>query len=85
MKRRHLPPVLFLLALSLRSLSFRRHLFLPRAPSPLAADALLRRLAATDAGGDQVLSEAAALLANASVASFPSIGNHHRLLYLRLP
>ncbi|CAN6344429.1 unnamed protein product [Urochloa humidicola] len=87
MKRRHLPPVLFLLALSLLSLSlsFRRHLFLPRAPSPLAADALLRRLAATDAGGDQVLSEAAALLANASVASFPSIGNHHRLLYLRLP
>jgi len=85
MKRRHLPPVLFLLALSLLSLSFRRHLFLPRGPSPYAADALLRRLAATDVGGDQVLAEAAALFANASVSSFPSIGNHHRLLYLRLP
>ncbi|CAL4904194.1 unnamed protein product [Urochloa decumbens] len=85
MKRRHLPPVLFLLALSLLSLSFRRHLFLPRGPSAYAAGALLRRLAAADAGGDQVLAEAAALLANASVSSFPSIGNHHRLLYLRLP
>ncbi|KAJ1274287.1 hypothetical protein BS78_05G051300 [Paspalum vaginatum] len=88
MKRRHVPPVLFLLALSLLSLSFRRHLLLPRGgPSPRAAgDALLRRLAAADAAGDQiVLAEAAALLANASIQTFPSIGNHHRLLYLRLP
>ncbi|WVZ54394.1 hypothetical protein U9M48_005199 [Paspalum notatum var. saurae] len=89
MKRRHVPPVLFLLALSLLSLSFRRHLFLPRGPSPPRAageDALLRRLAAADAAGDQILlAEAAALLANASIQTFPSIGNHHRLLYLRLP
>ncbi|CAL4995523.1 unnamed protein product [Urochloa decumbens] len=94
MKRRHLPPVLvalLLLALSLLSLSSRdrRHLFLPRAPpsqhSPASGDALLRRLAATDAGGNQILAEAAALLANASVYSFPSIGNRYRLLYLRLP
>ncbi|PUZ43820.1 hypothetical protein GQ55_8G038000 [Panicum hallii var. hallii] len=88
MKRRHLPPVLVLLLLSLLALPYRRHLFLPRGPSQYYAsgdDALLRRLAASDAGGDQVLSEAAALLANASVTSFPSIGNRYRLLYLRLP
>ncbi|OEL31783.1 Sialyltransferase-like protein 2 [Dichanthelium oligosanthes] len=85
MKRRHLPPVLLLLALSLLSLSFRRHLLLPRGPSQFANDALLRRLAAADVGGGQVLSEAAALLANGSVSTFPGIGNHHRLLYLRLP
>ncbi|KAF8706571.1 hypothetical protein HU200_030854 [Digitaria exilis] len=85
MKRRHLPPVLLLLALSLLSVSFRRHLFLPQGPSQYAADdGLLRRLAAIDVGGDQVLAEAAALLANASVSSYPSLGNHHRLLYLRL-
>ncbi|KAG2555839.1 sialyltransferase-like protein 2 isoform X2 [Panicum virgatum] len=89
MKRRHhLLPVLVLLALSLLALPYRRHLFLPRGPSQYpagGADELLRRLAASDAGGDQVLSEAAALLANASVISFPSIGNRYRLLYLRLP
>ncbi|XP_062203209.1 sialyltransferase-like protein 2 isoform X2 [Phragmites australis] len=85
MKRRHLPPVLFLLVLSLLSLSFRRHLFLPGGPSQSAGDALLRRLAATDVGGDKILFEAAALFANASISSFPSLGNHHRLLYLRLP
>ncbi|RCV37073.1 hypothetical protein SETIT_8G033700v2 [Setaria italica] len=88
MKRRHLPPVLvLLLALSLLSLPFRRRLFLPRGPSQYYAggDALLRRLAAADAGGDQVRAEAAALVANASVSSFPSIGNRYRLLYLRLP
>jgi hypothetical protein len=90
MKRRHLPPVLLLLllALSLLSLSFRRHLLLPRgggALSPHGADALLRRLAATDVDGDQVVADAAALLANGSVSSFPSVGNRHRFLYLRLP
>ncbi|CAD6265234.1 unnamed protein product [Miscanthus lutarioriparius] len=86
MKRRHLPPVLLLLlTLSLLSLSFRRHMFLPRGPSPYAAAALLRWLATTDVDGDQVVAEAAALFANASVSSFPSLGNHHRILYLRLP
>jgi len=89
MKRRRLPPVLFLLALALLSLAFRRYLSLPL---PIGAsrfaggsDALLRRLAAIDVGGDQILAEAAALLANASVSTFPSLGNHHRLLYLRVP
>ncbi|XP_062197724.1 sialyltransferase-like protein 2 [Phragmites australis] len=85
MKRRHLPPVLVLLVLSFLSLSFRRHLFLPQSPSHSAGDLLLRRLAATDVGGEQLLAEAAALFANASISSFPSLGNHHRLLYLRLP
>lgn len=90
MKRRRLPPVLFLLALALLSLAFRRHLSLPLGVPQFAAggvsgDALLRLLAATDVGGDQILAEAAALLANASVSTFPSIGNHHRLLYLRVP
>jgi hypothetical protein len=90
MKRRHLPPALvLLLALALLSLSFRRRLLLPRGPSQQyhagGGDALLRRLADADAGGDQILAEAAALLANASVSSFPSIGNRYRLLYLRLP
>nr|CAB3489105.1 unnamed protein product [Digitaria exilis] len=91
MKPRHLPPVLTLVVLSFLSLSFRnrRLLLLPRGPSPYAAgesgDALLRHLAAADAGGDQVLADAAALLANASVTSLPSIGNRYRLLYLRLP
>ncbi|XP_034606616.1 sialyltransferase-like protein 2 [Setaria viridis] len=98
MKLRHLPPVLFLLvtALSLPSFSFRRNLFLPRDPSPsqqhhAGDDALLRRLAAVDAGADQVLAEAAAMLANASITSSThhhssSLGNgHHRLLTLRLP
>ncbi|KAL6906094.1 hypothetical protein ACP4OV_003695 [Aristida adscensionis] len=91
MKRRHLPPVFLLLALLF--LSLRRHaLLLPQAPPGAAADAgggdpdlPLRRLAATDAGGAQLLAEAATLLANATVLSFPSIGNHHRLLYLRIP
>ncbi|CAD6254785.1 unnamed protein product [Miscanthus lutarioriparius] len=88
MKRRRLPSVLFLLALALLSLAFRRYL----SPLPIGAsrfaggsDALLRRLAAIDVGGDQILAEAAALLANASVSTFPSLGNHHRLLYLRVP
>ncbi|KAG2560097.1 sialyltransferase-like protein 2 [Panicum virgatum] len=93
MKRRHLPPVLVLLALSLLAIPYRRRLLLPRGPSQHHAggggggggDALLRRLAAADAGGDQVLAEAAALLANASVTSFPSIASRYRLLYLRLP
>ncbi|KAK3118407.1 hypothetical protein QOZ80_9BG0698600 [Eleusine coracana subsp. coracana] len=85
MKRRHLPPVLLLLLFFL-SLSFRRCLLLYQTPSPsAAADQLLRRLAAVDVGGDQLLSDAAALLANASISTFPSLGNHHRLLYLRLP
>ncbi|OEL30541.1 Sialyltransferase-like protein 2 [Dichanthelium oligosanthes] len=97
MKRRHLPPALVLLLLLLTllslSLSSRRHLpFLPRGPSSqsqqhaaAAGDALLRRLATADPGGDQVLAEAAALLANASVVSIPSIGGRYRFLYLRLP
>ncbi|TVU50897.1 hypothetical protein EJB05_02292, partial [Eragrostis curvula] len=85
MKRRHLPPVILLLLLFLLSLSFRRSLFLSRNPSPSAGDQLLRRLAAIDVGGDQLVSEAAVLFANASLSSFPSLGNHHRLLYLRLP
>ncbi|CAD6258235.1 unnamed protein product [Miscanthus lutarioriparius] len=87
MKRRRLPPVLFLLALALLSLAFRRHFSLPLGAPHFAAggggatsDALLRRLAATDVGADQILAEAEALLANASVSTFPSIGNHHRLL-----
>ncbi|GJN06981.1 hypothetical protein PR202_ga24765 [Eleusine coracana subsp. coracana] len=85
MKRRHLPPVLLFLLFFL-SLSFRRCLLLYWTPSPsAAADQLLRRLAAVDVGGDQLLSDAAALLANASISTFPSLGNHHRLLYLRLP
>lgn len=54
MKHRHLPPVL-LLALSLFFLTFRCHLFLPRGPSPYAADVLLRRLAAIDIIRDQVV------------------------------
>ncbi|CAN6362282.1 unnamed protein product, partial [Urochloa humidicola] len=58
----------------------------PPVPPPRhAGDALLRRLAVADAGEDQILAEAAALLTNASVSSFPSIGNRYRLLYLRLP
>jgi hypothetical protein len=98
MKFRHLPPVLFLLvtALSLPSFSFRRHLFLPRGPSPsqqrqhAGDDALLRRLAAVDAGADEVLAEAAAMLANATISSsthhHSSLGNdRHRLLTLRHP
>ncbi|KAL6642272.1 hypothetical protein ACP70R_020453 [Stipagrostis hirtigluma subsp. patula] len=86
MKRRHLPPVLCLLLLSLLSLSLRRRLLLPHTP-PLSAsgDLLLRRLAATDVGGEQLFAEAAALFANASISSFPSVANHHRLLYLRVP
>ncbi|KAF8664716.1 hypothetical protein HU200_054434 [Digitaria exilis] len=97
MKLRHLPPALFLLffTLSLPSLTYRhrRHLLLPRAPSSsqqqrAGEDALLRRLATIDAGGDQVLADAAALLANASISSFshsPGGHNGHRLLLIRLP
>ncbi|KAL5206820.1 hypothetical protein ABZP36_035029 [Zizania latifolia] len=87
MKRRHLPPVLLLLLLSLLSLSFRRRLLIPQSPPrPVAGDPLLRRLAATDGvGSGQILVEAAALFANASISTFPSLGNHHRLLYLRIP
>jgi beta-1,6-galactosyltransferase len=84
MKRRHLPPVLLLLLFGL-SLSFRRHLFLPRNGPLSPGDRVLRQLAGTDVGGEQILSEAAALFANASISSFPTLGNHHRLLYLRLP
>jgi beta-1,6-galactosyltransferase len=86
MKRRHLPPVL-LASLFFLALSFRRCLLQGHQNPYQAAggDQLLRRLAAVDAGGEQVLSEGAALLANASISSFPSLGNHHRLLYLRLP
>ncbi|XP_066344483.1 sialyltransferase-like protein 2 [Miscanthus floridulus] len=71
MKRRRLPSVLFLLALALLSLAFRRYLSLPL---PIGAswfaggsDALLRRLAAIDVGGDQILAEVAALLANSGI------------------
>uniref|UniRef100_A0A0D9XWY7 Sialyltransferase-like protein n=1 Tax=Leersia perrieri TaxID=77586 RepID=A0A0D9XWY7_9ORYZ len=86
MKRRHLPPVLLLLLLSLLSLSFRRRLLLPPSRPPPIGDPLLRRLAADDGVGTrQILAEAAALMANASISTFPSLGNHHRLLYLRLP
>ncbi|KAL6595513.1 hypothetical protein ACP70R_021925 [Stipagrostis hirtigluma subsp. patula] len=87
MKRRHLPPALVLLVLSLLSLSSRRRLLLiPQTPPHSAAsDPLLRRLAAGDAGGEQLVSEAAELLANATITSHPSLGNHHRLLYLRVP
>ncbi|GJN13768.1 hypothetical protein PR202_gb00511 [Eleusine coracana subsp. coracana] len=84
MKRRHFPPVLLLLLFVL-SLSFRRCQFLPRNPSKSGGDHLLRHLAAIDVGGEQILSDAAALFANASITSFPSIGNHHRFLYLRVP
>ncbi|KAF0889499.1 hypothetical protein E2562_024554 [Oryza meyeriana var. granulata] len=84
MKRRHLPPVLLLLLLSLLSLSFRRRLLVPSRPA--VGDPLLLRLAADDdVGSRQILEEAAALFANASISTFPSLGNHHRLLYLRLP
>ncbi|CAN6362281.1 unnamed protein product [Urochloa humidicola] len=89
MKVRHLPPVLFLFvtALSLPSLSFHRHLSLPRrrSPPPPDDDALLRRLAAVDPGADYLIAEAAELLANATITSTtPSPGNH-RLLTLHLP
>jgi len=62
----------------------RRH---PRAPPQYTYDdVLLRRLAVTDVGGDQIAAEAAAMLANASISSHPSLhGNIHRLVYLRLP
>ncbi|XP_004986751.2 serine carboxypeptidase-like 50 [Setaria italica] len=46
-KHRHLPLV-FLLALSLLSLTFRYHLFLAQCSSPYTADVLLCRLAATN-------------------------------------
>ncbi|KAL6870709.1 hypothetical protein ACP4OV_014557 [Aristida adscensionis] len=87
MKRRHIPPVLFLLALSLLSFSSsrRRLLLLPHTPSGPASDLVLRRLAAADVGGEQLVAEAAELLANATVSSSPSLGNHHRLLCLRVP
>ncbi|CAL4995506.1 unnamed protein product [Urochloa decumbens] len=93
MKLRHLPPVLFLFvtALSLPSLSFHRHLSHPRSPPSLSShhaavddDALLRRLASVDPGADYLLAEATELLANASLSSTPSPGNH-RLLTLRFP
>ncbi|EAY82275.1 hypothetical protein OsI_37484 [Oryza sativa Indica Group] len=93
MKRRHLPPVLVLLLLSILSLSFRRRLLVLQGPPSSSSssrhpvgDPLLRRLAADDgAGSSQILAEAAALFANASISTFPSLGNHHRLLYLRMP
>lgn len=89
MRRRHLPPVMFLAVLLVASISFCRHLLFPRGPSQsryTEDEALLRRLAAIDVGGDQVVAEAAAMLANASISSSPSHDNHrHRLLYLRLP
>ncbi|KAM0856543.1 hypothetical protein ACQ4PT_049053 [Festuca glaucescens] len=90
MKRRHLPPVLLLLLLSLISLSFRRRIPLPKQPPPplhsAAGDPLLRRLAAAEGSEtDQVPADAAALLVNGSISTFPSFGNRQRLLYLRLP
>jgi len=88
MKRRRLPAVLVVLLLSLLSLFFRRRLLLPRQPPlhPAAGDPFLRRLAAAEgSGADQVLAEAAALLVNGSISTFPSFGNRQRLLYLRLP
>jgi hypothetical protein len=86
MKRRHLPPVLLLLLLSLLSLSFRRRILHPQQPRSPAGDPLLRRLAAAEGSEvDQVLADAAALLVNGSISTFPSFGNRQRLLYLRLP
>ena len=89
MRRRHLPPVMFLAVLLLVTLSFCRHLLFPRGPSKsqhTEDDAILRRLSAIDVGGDQIVAEAATMLANASISSSPSHDNYnHRLLYLRLP
>lgn len=87
MKPRHLPPVLVLALLSLLSLSLRRHLTPLQPPlRPAAGDPLLRRLAAVEGvGSEQVLADAAALLVNGSISTFPSLGNRQRLLYLRLP
>jgi len=89
MRRRHLPPVMFLAVLLLVTLSFCRHLLLPRGPSQSQQtedDTILCRLSAIDVGGDQIVAEAATMLANASISSSPSHDNfNHRLLYLRLP
>ena len=80
---------MFLAVLLLVTLSFCRHLLLPRGPSQsqhTEDEAILRRLSAIDVGGDQIVAEAATMLANASISSSPSHDNYnHRLLYLRLP
>ncbi|KAG0528759.1 hypothetical protein BDA96_05G040200 [Sorghum bicolor] len=87
MRRRHLPPVMFLAVLLLVSLSFCRHLLLPSQSQPPYTDdddALLRRLSAIDVGGDQIVADAAAMLSHASISSSPSHDNHrHLLLHLR--
>jgi len=80
---------MFLAVLLLVTLSFCRHLLLPRGPSQSQQtedDTILCRLSAIDVGGDQIVAEAATMLANASISSSPSHDNYnHRLLYLRLP
>lgn len=95
MKRRHLPPALVLVLLSLLSLSLRRRTPLQPPPpppppihaaKPAAGDPLLRRLAAAESAGySQLLADATALFANGSISTFPSLGGRYRLLYLRLP
>ena len=80
---------MFLAVLLLVSLSFCRHLLFPRGPSQsqhTEDDVILRRLSAIDVGGDQIVAEAATMLANASISSSPSHDNYnHRLLCLCLP
>ena len=80
---------MFLAVLLLVSLSFCRHLLFPRGPSQsqhTEDDAILHRLSAIDVGGDQIVAEAATMLANASISSSPSHDNYnHRLLYLPPP
>ena len=80
---------MFLAVLLLVTLSFCRHLLFPRGPSQsqhTEDDAILHRLSAIDVGGDQIVAEAATMLANASISSSPSHDNYnHRLLCLCLP
>ncbi|KAF8645032.1 hypothetical protein HU200_066237 [Digitaria exilis] len=79
MKLRHLLHVVFLLVLALSLPFLTLLLSRGRAPSSQyandAGDALLRRLAAIDAGRDHILADAATLLANATISSFPSHNN----------
>lgn len=81
MKLRHLLHVVFLLVLALSLPFLTLLLSRGRAPSSQyandAGDALLRRLAAIDAGRDHILADAATLLANATISSFPSHNKYH--------